>query len=59
MTLFGTVGPITPSVQYAYTEMLGGVNNSRLISMTYPNGRVLNSTGNNINSNDVLAVVAP
>jgi hypothetical protein len=32
----------TPAVQYAYTEMSGGVNNSRLVSMTYPNGRVLN-----------------
>ena len=30
----------TPSVQYAYTEMAGGQNNSRLVSMTYPNGRV-------------------
>ncbi len=32
----------TPSVQYAYTAMAGGVNNSRIVSMTYPNGRVLN-----------------
>jgi RHS repeat-associated protein len=32
----------TPQVQYAYTEMAGGVNNSRPVSMTYPNGRVLN-----------------
>jgi RHS repeat-associated protein len=32
----------TPEVQYAYTEMAGGANNSRLVSMTYPNGRVLN-----------------
>jgi RHS repeat-associated protein len=32
----------TPEVQYAYTAMSGGVNNSRLISLTYPNGRVLN-----------------
>jgi RHS repeat-associated protein len=31
----------TPSVRYAYTEMAGGANNSRLVSMTYPNGRVL------------------
>jgi RHS repeat-associated protein len=29
-------------VQYAYQEMGSGANNSRLISMTYPNGRVLN-----------------
>ena len=28
-------------MQYAYTEMSGGQNNSRLTSMTYPNGRVL------------------
>jgi hypothetical protein len=32
----------TPSVQYSWNEMAGGVNNSRLLSMTYPNGRVLN-----------------
>src|SRR5262249_45266670 len=32
----------TPEVQYAYAEMAGGANNSRLVSMTYPNGRVLN-----------------
>jgi RHS repeat-associated protein len=31
----------TPNVQYAYSEMSGGANNSRLVSMTYPNGRVL------------------
>jgi RHS repeat-associated protein len=38
-------GPVvpgsTPSVQYAYTEMAGGANHSRLVSMTYPNGRIL------------------
>jgi RHS repeat-associated protein len=32
----------TPEVQYAYTEMSGGQNNSRLISMTYPSGYVVN-----------------
>ncbi|MFL5245944.1 MAG: RHS repeat domain-containing protein [Gemmataceae bacterium] len=32
----------TPSVQYGYTLMAGGINNSRLTSMTYPNGKVLN-----------------
>ncbi len=41
-----TSGPVntstTPKVQYAYTQMAGGVNNSRIVSMTYPNGRVLN-----------------
>ena len=31
----------TPKVQYAYNEMSGGANNSRLVSMTYPGGRVL------------------
>ena len=32
----GTSGP---SVGYAYSEMADGANHSRLISMTYPNGR--------------------
>ncbi|MCI0738942.1 MAG: hypothetical protein L0Y72_07850 [Gemmataceae bacterium] len=32
----------TPKVQYAYSEMAGGANHSRLVSMTYPNGDVLN-----------------
>jgi len=32
----------TPKVQYWYTEMAGGVNNSRPVSMTYPDGTVLN-----------------
>jgi RHS repeat-associated protein len=32
----------TPKLQYSYTLMAGGVNNSRLTSMIYPNGRVLN-----------------
>ncbi len=31
----------TPSVQYGYTLMSGGANNSRLTSITYPNGYVL------------------
>ncbi len=35
----------TPQVQYAYTEAVSG-NNSRLTSMTYPNGRVLNDNYN-------------
>jgi len=39
----GAVVPgTTPEVQYAYTEMSGGQNNSRLVSMTYPSGYVLN-----------------
>jgi YD repeat-containing protein len=32
----------TPEVQYAYAEMAGGQNNSRLVSMTYPSGYILN-----------------
>jgi RHS repeat-associated protein len=32
----------TPEVQYSYNLMSGGANNSRLVSVTYPNGRVLN-----------------
>jgi RHS repeat-associated protein len=32
----------TPEAQYAYTEMSGGQNNSRLVSMTYPSGYTLN-----------------
>ncbi len=32
----------TPEVQYAYVEMASGANNSRLTSITYPNGYVLN-----------------
>jgi RHS repeat-associated protein len=34
------IGPVvaaTPKVQYAYSEMAGGANHSRLVSMTYPN----------------------
>jgi RHS repeat-associated protein len=31
----------TPEVQYAYTEMAGGANNSRLTGMTYPSGYAL------------------
>src|SRR5207249_6507959 len=39
----GAVDPATtPTVQYAYSEMASGANHSRLVSMTYPNGRVLN-----------------
>lgn len=32
----------TPKVQYAYSEMANGANHSRLTSMTYPNGHMLN-----------------
>jgi YD repeat-containing protein len=31
----------TPEVQYAYTEMAGGANNSRLTGITYPSGYAL------------------
>ncbi len=31
----------SPKVQYAYTEMASGQNNSRLTRMTYPNGRAI------------------
>jgi len=31
----------SPEVQYAYTELAGGANNSRLTKMTYPSGRVV------------------
>jgi RHS repeat-associated protein len=38
----GAVDPMTTSkVQYAYSEMANGVNHSRLVSMTYPDGTVL------------------
>ena len=36
----------SPKVQYAYNEMSNGENNSRLVSMTYPNGRVVNANYN-------------
>jgi YD repeat-containing protein len=31
----------TPGVRYTYSEMAGGANHSRPVSMTYPGGRVL------------------
>jgi RHS repeat-associated protein len=31
----------TPKVQYAYSEMSGGANHSRQVSMTYPSGRTI------------------
>ena len=37
----GTVTGSSLEVQYAYNEMAGGANNSRLLSVTYPNGKVL------------------
>src|SRR5207253_8549196 len=48
----------TPKVQYAHSEMAGGVNNSRLVSMTYPNGRVLNYVyGTSGSLNDTISRV--
>ena len=45
--LGGAVNPSTSAaVRYAYTEMSGGQNNSRLTKMTYPNGRVVDYTYN-------------
>ena len=41
----GVVNPsTTPKVQYASSEMAGGANHSRPVSLTYPNGRVLTAT---------------
>lgn len=37
----GAVTSSTPKVQYAYSEMAGGVNSSRLKSITYASGYVL------------------
>ncbi|HWE97544.1 MAG TPA: RHS repeat-associated core domain-containing protein [Tepidisphaeraceae bacterium] len=37
---------ITPEVRYAYAEMAGGQDNSRLVSTTYPNGRVVDDVYN-------------
>ena len=31
----------SPVVEYAYSEAAGGANNSRLTSMTYPDGHVV------------------
>ncbi len=39
------INPYTsPKVQYAYSEMPSGANHSRLTSVTYPSGYVINST---------------
>ena len=43
-------------VQYAYTEMAGGVNNSRLTSITYPDGYVVNyNYGTSGSLNDTIS----
>jgi RHS repeat-associated protein len=49
----GAVNTATsPEVQYAYTEMSGGQNNSRPTSMTYPNGRKIDYVyGTGVDSN--------
>jgi YD repeat-containing protein len=44
----------TPKVQYAYSEMVNSANHSRLISMSYPNGRVLNYNYNRVPSQKVV-----
>jgi RHS repeat-associated protein len=38
----GAVTGSSPRVQYAYSEMADGANHSRVVSITYPDGRVLN-----------------
>jgi RHS repeat-associated protein len=38
----GAVTGGSPRVQYTYSEMSGGANHSRLTSIIYPNGKVLN-----------------
>ena len=46
----------TPVVQYSYTEMADGVNNSRLTSITYPDGYVLNyNYGDSGSLNDTIS----
>jgi RHS repeat-associated protein len=51
-------GPVvpgsTPAVQYTWGEMAGGANHSRLVSMTYPNGRVLHQ-GYNAGLDDAIS----
>ncbi len=36
------VDVVSPSVAYAYTDMVAGANNSRLLTMIYPNGETIN-----------------
>jgi RHS repeat-associated protein len=43
----------TPEVQYGYTEMSGGQNNSRLTSMTYPDGYKLDYNYNSGLDNNI------
>lgn len=49
----------TPNVQYAYTEISGGQNNSRLTSITYPSGYVLSyNYGSSASLNDRISRLA-
>jgi RHS repeat-associated protein len=43
----------TPNVQYTYVEGANGANNSRLSSITYPNGRVINYNYNTGADNNI------
>ena len=44
----------TPSVQYAYSGMAGRANHSRLVSISYPNGKAL-SVNYNSGVDDALS----
>ncbi len=49
----------TPKVQYTWSEMPSGANHSRLVSITYPNGKVLTfnyATGLNNNISRVSSI---
>src|SRR5205085_7988864 len=43
----------TPKVQYGYSQMSGGANNSRLTTLTYPNGRILHFVYNSGTDNSI------
>jgi RHS repeat-associated protein len=52
----GSVDGSEPAVHYAYSEMNGGANHSRLTSITYPNGRIVRyeyGTSSNLASDGV------
>jgi YD repeat-containing protein len=42
----GAVDSSTPEVQYVYSAMAGGENNSRLVATVYPNGRTVDDLYN-------------
>jgi RHS repeat-associated protein len=48
----------TADVQYAYTDLANGANNSRPTSMTYPNGRVLDYVYNSGIDNSISRLSA-